>query len=178
MVENKKQSIFSEFLRKNRIYIIKSRRKTEKMSEIIEVSPEKTANLSEKIVFNIEKIDTEAEKITEIIPEKKRGKGQRGMDKAPRRYNQNSLRNLKQFKNIIPQKPDSNNWIWIIVGIMVVVVIAIIMLANLCLIERKARGKRRKLTFISNIFNQNNLCAQIVMLRRLEKIILVQKLYE
>ena len=104
------------------------------MSEIIEVSPEKTANSSEKIVFDIEKIipdiekiDTVTEKITEIIPEKIRCRGQRGMDKAPRRYNQNSLRNLRQFKNTIPQKPDSNNWIWIVVGIVIAVVIAIIM---------------------------------------------------
>ena len=101
------------------------------MSEIIDVSPKKTANSSEKIVFDIEKIvpdiekiATETEKTSEIIPEK-RCRGQRGMDKAPRRYNKNSLRNLKQFKNTIPQKPDSNNWKWI-VGIVIAVVIAII----------------------------------------------------
>jgi len=104
----------------------------EKMSEIIDVSPKKTVNSSEKIVFDIEKIvpdiekiATETEKTSEIIPEKIRYRGQRGMDKAPRRYNKNSLRNLKQFKNTIPQKPDSNNWKWI-VGIVIAVVIAII----------------------------------------------------
>jgi len=102
------------------------------MSEAIQYSTEKIGHSpekiddSEKIATDIEKIETQTEKTTEKIPEKIRYRGQRGDDKVRRRYNQNSLKNLKQFKNTIPQKPDSNNWIWIVVGIAITVVLAII----------------------------------------------------
>ncbi len=62
-------------------------------------------NSTEKIGSDSEQIDNEAEKISEIIPEQMRHRGQRGPDKTPRRFNQNSLRNLMQYKNnIIEEK--------------------------------------------------------------------------
>ncbi len=72
------------------------------------------------------KIDSQTGKIAGIIPGKIRYRGQRGPDKAPRRYNPITLKNLKQFQNTIPQKTASNNWIWVVVGIVVAVVAAII----------------------------------------------------
>ena len=90
-------------------------------TEKIGHSPEKIDD-SKKIAPDIEKIETQTEK----IPEKIRYRGQRRADKAKRRYNQNSLWNLKQYQNHIPQKTDSNNWIWIVIGIVCVVVAVIL----------------------------------------------------
>ena len=79
--------------------------------------------MSEETQISTEKIGTESEKITEVMPEIKREKGQRGLDKAPRRFNPNSLRNLKQYQNIITEETEnSSNWIWILVGIIAVVI--------------------------------------------------------
>ncbi len=55
----------------------------------------------EKIATNSEEIGSTTEKIAEMMPEKIRHKGQRGPDKTPRRFNQNSLKNLMQYKNNI-----------------------------------------------------------------------------
>ncbi len=55
----------------------------------------------EKIDENSEKITSDTEKIAEIIPEKKKSKGERGPDKNKRRFNPNSLKNLMQNKNKI-----------------------------------------------------------------------------
>jgi len=82
--------------------------------------------MSEVVQEAAGKIDSQTEKIAGIIPGKIRYRGQRGPDKAPRRYNPITLRNLKQFQNTIPQKTDSNNWIWVVVGILVAIILAII----------------------------------------------------
>ena len=73
---------------------------TEKMSENLPDKPE-------KIATNTEEIGSTTEKIPEIMPEKIRHKGQRGPDKTPRRFNQNSLRNLMQYKNNIFEEKKS-----------------------------------------------------------------------
>ncbi len=82
------------------------------MSENLTDKPEKTAT-------NTEEIGSTTEKIPEIIPEKIRHKGQRGPDKTPRRFNQNSLRNLMQYKNNIFEEKKSI-WkkpeFWIAIG--------------------------------------------------------------
>ena len=76
-------------------------------------------NSTEKIGSDSEQIDNEAEKISEIIPEQMRHRGQRGPDKTPRRFNQNSLRNLMQYKNNIFEEKKSI-WkkpeFWIAIG--------------------------------------------------------------
>ncbi len=81
---------------------------TEKMSEInnnstekIAIEPEEIGSTTEKIDENSEKITSETEKIPEIIPEKKKSKGERGPDKNKRRFNPNSYKNLMQNKNKI-----------------------------------------------------------------------------
>jgi len=93
------------------------------MSEqIIDFSETSTGD-TEKIGLDTEKIKVGTEKIPEII----RYRGQRGPDKAKRRINPNSWRNLKPFQNIpIEQPHHSDKWIWIVIGI-VIVVIAIIL---------------------------------------------------
>ncbi len=89
----------------------------EKMNEKINEFP----NLkSEKIVSEPEKMITVPEQINETIekiPEKRR-RGQRGADKKPRRYNSNSLQNLKPFRPTVnlPQS-NSNKTNWKIIGI-------------------------------------------------------------
>ena len=55
--------------------------------------------LPEKIGTNTEQIDKFPEIIPEKMPEKRRYRGQRGQDKAPRQLNYNSLMNLKPFKS-------------------------------------------------------------------------------
>ena len=89
------------------------------MSEFIEDS---TENMSE----SSEEIDSEAEQIAELIPEQIRYRGQRGTDKSPRRLNPNSLRNLKQYQNSPIPKPNSDKWVWIVVGILVAVLVGIL----------------------------------------------------
>ena len=83
------------------------------MNEIItekikfpEIMPVNTELILEPIIDTSEIIGTNTEKIgdfSEIIPEKitekRRYRGQRGQDKAPRRLNGNSLMNLKPFKS-------------------------------------------------------------------------------
>ena len=82
---------------------------------------------TEKIGSDAEKIEVSTEKIPEIIPEITRYRGQRGPDKAKRRINPNSWRNLKPFQNIPIEQPNhSDKWIWIII-VIVIVVIAIIL---------------------------------------------------
>jgi len=94
--------------------------------QIIDFS-EISTNDTEKIGSDAEKIEVSTEKIPEIIPEITRYRGQRGPDKAQRRVNLNSLRNLKPFQNIPIEQPNhSDKWIWIVIGI-VIVVIAIIL---------------------------------------------------
>ncbi len=89
------------------------------MTELIQITTEKIENSSEKIL-------PDTEKIAGIIPEKIRYRGQRGADKTPRSFSPNSLRNLRQYRNGIPQKTGSNNWIWIVVGIVIAVIIGIV----------------------------------------------------
>ena len=90
------------------------------MSEIIE-------NPTENMPESSEEIDSEAEQITELIPEQIRYRGQRGPDKTPRIFNANSLRNLKQYQNIPIEKPKgSDKWIWIVVGMVVAVIVGIL----------------------------------------------------
>jgi len=97
------------------------------MSEKKEFSSEKIVNSTEKIGLDAEKIEFTTEKIPEIIPEIKRYRGQRGPDKARRRINLNSLRNLKPLQNAtFEQTHDSDKWIWIIVGIVVAIIAIIV----------------------------------------------------
>ncbi len=94
---------------------------TEKMSENLTDKPE-------KIATNTEEIGSTTEKIPEIIPEKIRHKGQRGPDKTPRRFNQNSLRNLKQFKTVVPEKTEnSGKWNWLVVGLPLATLLGIVL---------------------------------------------------
>ena len=64
-----------------------------------ELISEPTIDTSEIIGTYTEKIDDFSEIISEKMPEKRRYRGQRGQDKAPRRLNGNSLMNLKPFKS-------------------------------------------------------------------------------
>ena len=103
------------------------------MTELIQITTEKIENSSEKILSDTEKIapatekkGSQTEKIAEIIPEKIRYRGQRGSDKTPRSFSPNSLRNLRQYRNGIPQKTGSNNWIWIVIGIVIAIIIGIV----------------------------------------------------
>ncbi len=90
------------------------------MSEFIEDSTENMSDSSEEI-------GSDSEQIAELIPEQIRFRGQRGPDKSTRRFNQNSLRNLKQYQNIPLEKTnDSDKWIWIVVGIIVAVIVGIL----------------------------------------------------
>jgi len=97
-------------------------------SEKIATNTEEIDSSTEKIDTNSEKITSETEKIAEIMPEKIRHKGQRGPDKTPRRFNQNSLRNLKQFKTVVPEKTEnSGKWNWLAAGIPLAALIGIVM---------------------------------------------------
>ena len=78
---------------------------TEKM-EFPEIMPVDAELISEQIIdtseiigTNTEQIGDFSEKIPEKITEKRRYRGQRGQDKAPRQLNGNSLMNLKPFKS-------------------------------------------------------------------------------
>ncbi len=74
-----------------------------------------------------EKIDENAEKIVEIIPEQMRYRGQRGPDKTRRIFNQNSLANLKQYQNIpVEYTTSSKTLIWILVGTIIALAIAFV----------------------------------------------------
>ena len=98
---------------KSTLWQVKKGGETEKMTEVItekiefpELMPVETELISEqfndyteKIGTNTEQIDDFSEKIPEKITEKKRYRGQRGQDKAPRQLNYNSLMNLKPFKS-------------------------------------------------------------------------------
>jgi len=78
----------------------------EKINEFPNLKLEKMITVPEQINDTIEK-----------IPEKRR-RGQRGADKKPRRYNKNSLQNLKPFRSTVnlPQS-NSNKTNWKIIGI-------------------------------------------------------------
>ncbi|MCH7969161.1 MAG: hypothetical protein IH841_07965 [Thaumarchaeota archaeon] len=114
------------------------------MSEIINDSTEKMPESSEQIGSNSEQIGFDTEKISEIIPEQIRYRGQRGPDKNTRSFNANSLRNLKQYQNIPIEKPKgSDKWIWIVI-VMVIVVIAIILgwkIYEWCKEKQQEKGK-------------------------------------
>ena len=88
---------------------------------------EETQISIEKIGIDTEKIGHVAEKIPEIIPEQIRYRGQRGPDKARRRINPNSLKNLIQYQNISMEKSNvSDKWIWIAIGILVAILVGIL----------------------------------------------------
>lgn len=85
------------------------------------------AKIAEKIALDTEKTEFNTEKIVEIIAEKIKLKGQRGPDKGPRRYNSNSLRNLKQYQNLIAEETEtSGNSIWVLIGIIISVLVGIL----------------------------------------------------
>lgn len=71
----------------------------EKMPVETELISEQSNDSTEKIGTNTEQIDNFSEIIPEKIPEKRRYRGQRGQDKAPRQLNYNSIMNLKPFKS-------------------------------------------------------------------------------
>lgn len=104
------------------------------MSELITDSGKKTADKTGMIENTTGMIDGDAgminmnrEGISETIPKRRKRSRERGPDKQPRNYNPITLGNLKQFQNIPLEKlKDSNNWVWIIIGI-VIAVIAIIL---------------------------------------------------
>jgi len=99
------------------------------MSEINNNSTEKIDENSEKITSDTEKIDENSEKITsetEKIPKIIRYRGQRGPDKTRRIFNANSRSNLKQYQNVPVPKPNSDKWIWIVVGMVVAVIVGIL----------------------------------------------------
>ena len=99
---------------------------TEETNEFAETSTDNTEKVdsdTEEIASDTEKTEFNTEKIAELIAEKIRIKGHRGLDKGPRKYNPNSLRNLKQYQNIIAEDTEnSNNGIWIFVGIIILVI--------------------------------------------------------
>jgi len=75
-----------------------------------ELISEQFNDYTEKIGTNTEQIDDFSEKIPEKITEKKRYRGQRGQDKAPRQLNYNSLMNLKPFKsNAVTLEKETNS---------------------------------------------------------------------
>ena len=94
---------------------------------------------SEKIVTEPEKMITVPEQINdtiEKIPEKRR-RGQRGADKKPRRFNPNSLQNLKPFRtklsnsrtattNLSNSGSGTTNWTSV-VGIGLIVAVPIVL---------------------------------------------------
>jgi len=96
------------------------------MSQLVQDAAGKIDSQTGKIDSQTGKIDSQTGKIAGIIPGKIRYRGQRGPDKAPRRYNPITLRNLRQYRNTIPQKTASNNWIWIVIGIVIAIIIGIV----------------------------------------------------
>lgn len=72
-------------------------------------------------------ININREEISETIPKRRKRSRERGPDKQPRKYNQFTLGNLKQYRNIPLKKPnDSNLWFWIIIGIVIAVIAIIV----------------------------------------------------
>ena len=61
------------------------------MSELVTEKIDETEQIVEKTGEYAEQIDSSPEIISEIMPEKRRYKGQRGRDRAPRKINQNSI---------------------------------------------------------------------------------------
>jgi len=93
----------------------------------VEILTEKMIDGIESDDNNTEKIAVETEVIPEKIPNKRREKGERGPDKSKRRFNPNSLKNLKQFQNNSEQKSEnSSNLLWIFVGLITVLIIVLI----------------------------------------------------
>jgi len=93
------------------------------MSELVQEAAGKIDSQTGKMS---ELVQEAAGKIAGIIPGKIRYRGQRGPDKAPRRYNPITLRNLKQFQKTVPQKTGSNNLIWIVIAIVIAIIIGIV----------------------------------------------------
>ena len=76
-----------------------------------ELISEQINDYSEIIGTNTEQMDDFSEIIPEKIPEKRRYRGQRGQDKAPRQLNYNSMMNLKPFKsNAITLERETTTW--------------------------------------------------------------------
>lgn len=86
--------------------------------------------ITEKIE-ETEQIDSTPEIISEIMPEKRRYRGQRGRDKTPRRVNQNSIMNLKPYRNETIDGEcvtihTSNKMMWIVGIIAFVIIVGVI----------------------------------------------------
>jgi len=72
-------------------------------------------------------ININREEISEKIPKRRKRSRERGPDRKPRKYNSITLRNLKQYQNVLTEKTkNSNNWIWILVGIVIAVVLVLL----------------------------------------------------
>ena len=69
------------------------------MSELITEKIDETEQIVEKIDEDTEQIDSSPERISEIMPEKRRYRSQRGRDRTSRRVGQNSMMNLKPYMN-------------------------------------------------------------------------------
>ena len=69
------------------------------MSELVTEKIVETEQIVEKMDEDAEQIGYSPEIISEIMPEKKRYRGQRWHDKAPRRINRNSMMNLKPYRD-------------------------------------------------------------------------------
>ena len=104
------------------------------MSELITDSGKKTANNTGMIDDDAGMIDESAgmininrEGISEKIPKRRKRSRERGHDKKPRNYNSITLRNLKQYQNVLTEKnKNSNNWIWILVGIVIAIMLVLL----------------------------------------------------
>ena len=102
------------------------------MSELITEKIEETEQIVEKMVEDVEQIDSSSEIISEIMPEKRRYRGQRGRDRNPRRINQNSMMNLKPYRNEITNEDYTNTqildkkiWVIGIIGFLIMISVII-----------------------------------------------------
>jgi len=104
------------------------------MSELITDSGKKTTDKTGMIENDAGMIDDGAgminmnrEGISETIPKRRKRSRERGPDRKPRKYNSITLRNLKQYQNVLTEKnKNSNNWIWILVGIVIAIVLVLL----------------------------------------------------
>ncbi len=99
----------------------------EKINEFPNLKSEKIVSEPEKMIIVPEQINDTIEKIPE-----KRTRGQRGADKKPRRFNPNSLQNLKPFRtklsnsravttNLSNSGSGTTNWTLVGIGLIVAV---------------------------------------------------------
>ena len=102
------------------------------MSELVTEKMEGAEQIVEKMDEDAEQIVYSPEIISEIMPEKRRYRGQRGCDKTPRRINQNSIMNLKPYRNETLVEEDMSNKLpdktIIICGVVLLVVIVCVTL--------------------------------------------------